>query len=234
MTFHSLIKATVVGAFCLWFSIGTAQELDETNTAETESSSTFYNNEARQRFFAFMIGGHRAFTSGDNFMGEGLEGGSGIDFRVQMYIYKHFFVGLASNATYFDVKNQELLGSYRNSRVAGNYVYLGYEFLPAEDFRLGLQVSVSGDVDFKNTGFSTTDIAEQHDSARLNRYGFYLNYELAPHFMLYLDYGYNVLHTDIEAPSAYESFFSKGTYSTVGLGLVFTIGRRDLISRFLE
>ena len=234
MTLRSLIKTLWLTCVCLFCSVSFAQENVSENESEITSKSSFFNSEGRQRFFAITVGGHKPFTSGDNFMGEGLEGKSGIDFKVQMYIYKHFFIGLATGASYFDVKNQELIGSYRKSRIAENYIYLGYEFLPTEKLRLGLNISIDSDLDYKNTGFSTSDIAEQHDSAKLNRYGVYLHYELANHFMIYLDYSYNVSRTDIEVPSNLESFFRKGTYSTVGLGIVFTIGSRDLVSRFIN
>ncbi|MBF8151268.1 hypothetical protein ITJ86_15270 [Winogradskyella sp. F6397] len=234
MTLRLLINTSLVISLLLCASVGFAQDNLNESESQSESSSTFFDSEDRQRFFAMTIGGHKPFTSGDNFMGEGLRGKSGIDFKVQMYVYKHFFIGLATGSSYFDVKNQELLGSYRTSRIAENYVYLGYEFLPAENFRLGLNIAVDGDLNYKNSGFSTSDIAEQHDSARLNRYGLYLHYELAKHFMIYFDYAYNVSKTNIDAPSQLEDFFRKGKYSTIGIGLVFTIGSRDLISRFLN
>jgi len=234
MTLRSLIKAVwLIGIyfFCL---IGFAQETSSGSESETNSKSTFFDSKERQRFFAVMIGGHKPFTSGDNFMGEGLEGKFGIDFKVQMYIYKHFFIGLSTGASYFNVKNQELLGAYKKSRIAENYVYIGYEFFPADKLRLGLNISIDSDLDYKNTGFSTPDISEQNDSAKLNRYGLYLNYELSKHFMVYLDYGYNVSKTEIVVPAELNNFFKKGKYNTIGLGLVFTIGSRDLISRFVD
>lgn len=231
MTLRSITNVVLV---FLFFSTGFAQDKPDESESKTASSSTFFDSEERQRFFAITVGVHKPFASGDNFMGEGLKGKSGIDFKVQMYIYKHFFIGLASGASYFSVKNQELLGSYRKSRIAENYAYLGYEFLPTDKLRLGLNISIDGDLDYKNTGFSTSDIAEQHDSAKLNRYGLYLHYELAKHFMIYIDYAYNVSKTNIDAPSQLDSFFSKGKYSSVGIGLVFTIGSRDLISRFVN
>lgn len=234
MTFRSLINTVWLTFICLFCSIGFAQETSSESESKAASNSSFVDSKDRQRFFAIMVGGHKPFTSGDNFMGKGLAGKSGIDFKVQMYVYKHLFIGLASGASYFEVKNQEFLGSYTKSRLAENYVYFGYEFFPTEQLRLGLNMSIDSDLDYKNTGFSSSDIAEQHDSAKLNRYGIYLNYELAKHFMIYLDYSYNVSKTDIEVPSELEHFFRKGTYSTIGLGLVFTIGSRDLISRFLK
>lgn len=231
MTLRLIIKVLIV---LFVVSVGHAQEESIESEANTSANNTFFDSEERQRFFAITIGGHKPFTSGDNFMGEGLEGKSGIDFKVQMYVYKHFFIGLATSASYFDVKNQELVGSYRKSRIAENYAYLGYEFLPTDELRLGINVSIDGDVDYKNTGFSTSDISEQHDSGKLNRYGLYLHYELAKHFMVYLDYGYNVIKTNIDVPSQLDDFFSKGKYHSIGIGFVFTIGSRDLISRFLN
>ncbi|WP_179352873.1 hypothetical protein [Winogradskyella vidalii] len=233
MTLRLLINTSLVISMLLCASVGFAQDNLNESESQSESSNTFFDSEDRQSFFAITIGGHKPFASGDNFMGEGLSGKSGIDFKVQMYVYKHLFIGLATGASYFDVKNQELLGSYRKSRIAENYIYLGYEFLPAENLRLGLNIAIDGDLNYKNSGFSASDIAEQHDSAKLNRYELYLYYELSKHFMVYLDYGYNVSKTDIRVPSELEDFFRKGKYSTIGIGLVFTIGSRDLISRFL-
>ena len=234
MTLRSITNAVCFSCICLYSSIGFTQELAIENEFETTIGSDFFDSEQRQRFFAMTIGGHKPFTSGDNFMGKGLEGKSGIDFKFQMYVYKHFFIGLATGASYFDVKNQELVGSYRKSRIAENYAYFGYEFLPTDKLRLGLNMSIDGDLDYKNTGFSTADIAEQHDSAKLNRYGVYLHYELASHFMIYVDYAYNVSKTNIDVPSQLDDFFGKGKYHSIGVGLVFTIGNRDLISRFIN
>lgn len=233
MTLRSIIKAIWFIGLGLCCSLGFAQEKQPEGVTE-DTKSSFFNSQERQRFFAFMIGGHKPFTSGDNFMGEGLEGKSGIDFKVQMYIYKHLFVGLATSASYFNVTNQERLGNYRKSRIAENYVYVGYEFFPTDQLRLGLDISVDSDLDYKNHGFSNSNIAEQHDSGKLNRYGLYLQYELTKHFMIYIDYSYNVSKMDIMVPSELDHFFSKGTYHTVGLGLTFSIGSRDLISRFVD
>ncbi|WP_299121733.1 hypothetical protein [uncultured Winogradskyella sp.] len=234
MTFHSITKNLFVLVILLFNVIISAQESTSNDYTEESTKGNFFSSEERQNFFVIMVGGHKPFTSGDNFMGKGLKGKSGIDFRVQMYVYKQFFIGVASGASYLDVKNQELLGNYKKTRISENYFYLGYEFLPAESLRLGVNISIDGDLRYKNTGFSSSDIADQYDSAKLNRYGFYLNYELGRHFMLYLDYGYNISKTNINTPSTVEDFFSKGKYSTIGLGLVFTIGSRDLISRFLD
>ncbi|QXP80426.1 MULTISPECIES: outer membrane beta-barrel protein [Winogradskyella] len=234
MTLPSAIKGLIITLGLLFCSIGFSQNTLDADEPATEQRSTFYNAVERQRFFAITVGGHIPFTSGDNFMGEGLEGKSGFDFKVQMYVYKHLFVGLSTGSSYFEVKNQELLGLYKKSRVAYDYVYIGYEFFPADKLRLGVNISIDGNLAYKNYDFNTLDINHQKDTATLNRYGFYLNYELGKHFMIYLDYGYNVSKTDIEVPSELNDFFGKGNYSTIGLGLAFTIGSRDLISRFVK
>ena len=78
------------------------------------------------------------------------------------------------------------------------------------------------------------DITWDLDSGNLSSYGLYVAYEIHSHVSLYIDYSYRSIKTNIKAPQGLESFFEKGTYNTIGFGVMFIMGKRDLVSRFLN
>lgn len=232
MSLHSVIKTTIISVLFITVSPLFAQS--SSGIGKTNDSGKSGLSEYRQRFGAFSMGYHKPLTSGDNFMGLGLEGQSGLDFKFQVYAYKQIIVGYYLGASFFDVKDKALLGNYEKSTLSEQFLYLGYEFLPLDKVRLGVTASLVGDANFKNRYYPQTENVYQRDHGNLNSYGVYINYEIWRHVMVYFDYSYRTSKTDIAVPSELKSLFNKGNYHTFGIGLTFTIGSGDLISRFID
>ncbi|WP_179375341.1 hypothetical protein [Winogradskyella wichelsiae] len=235
MSLHLLIKK-IIALLCLMLSLfASAQDedkLDSKNEAAAESS--IFSSRERQTFVVLSNGFNLPITAGNNFIGQGLEGNSGLDFGFQLYLYKQFFIGFSLNYNFFDVKDQSVVGNYKKTKVNEELLNIGYEFLPTDKLRLGVVASVTGSARFKNKQSSGSNQAYQIDHSRLSNYGIYIRYELNSVVMVYLDYAYSIAKTDIMVPNELEDVFRKGAYNNVGIGLAFNIGKRDLISRFLN
>ncbi|WP_411766317.1 outer membrane beta-barrel protein [Winogradskyella sp. A3E31] len=188
----------------------------------------------RQRFASFNLGYNAPITTGENFMGDGLKGRGGMNFRFHLYPYKQFFVGVGLGQNYFKVKNKALVGNYQKTTLTEQYLYVGYEFLPAEKMRLGVSASLIGDAQFKNKYNLQSDNVSQTDHGRLASYGLYFNYEIGGNFMVFIDYSYKTSKTKINVPTELQSTFNRGTYHNIGFGLVFVMGTNDFLSRFLD
>jgi hypothetical protein len=226
MSLHLIIKKAVLCLF-IAFAVGLNAQNNEGLKEAIESDVSI--PDSKQRNVAYSIGYHNPIPTGDNFIGNGLEGNGGLNFKVQIYVYKQFFVGGSLGASYFDVKDPSILGDYKKTRIAEQFLFLGYEFIPTENFRIGLTASVFGKARYKN---QKSDNVYQIDTARLNSYGIYLTYEISREFMIYLDYAFRIDKTRINVPTALEGTFRKGAFSQIGIGLKFSFIGKDFISLF--
>nr|WP_321221497.1 hypothetical protein [uncultured Psychroserpens sp.] len=224
MNLHSAIKSTI--CFLLVFSAFNLNAQNEAISEETSKSEDTITN-SKQRNVAYSIGYHKPMSSGDNFIGKGLEGKGGFDFKIQVYVYKQFFIGGALGASYFRVKDPAIVGNYKKTRIAEEYLFIGYEFVPTQDIRVGVNASVYGQSNYKN---SFAEDVYQKDSARLNSYGFYVTYEISNQFMIFADYSYRVDKTNIDVPASLEDTFRRGTYNKIGIGIKFSFKGKDLIN----
>ena len=226
MILHSTIKY-IFFALLAVLSLNLFAQTADDKKLTTKNSDTL--TDSKQRYIAYSIGYHNPIPSGNNFIGKGLDGAGGFDFKIQLYIYKQFFIGGALGSSYFNVKDARVLGDYKRTRVAQQFLYFGYEFVPTENFRIGLNASIIGNSRYKNI---KSNSAYQKDSARLNSYGFYLSFEFTNQVMIYVDYAYRIDKTNINVPLALENTFRRGTYNQIGIGLKFSFKGKDLISSF--
>lgn len=209
----------------LSLSVNAQEHNIETQKTEIKDSL----EDSKQRYISYSIGYHNPIATGDNFIGNGLEGNGGMNFKLQIYIYKQFFIGGFLGASYFKVKDTKTIGNYERSRIAEQYAFIGYEFVPTKDFRIGVTASVVGNSRYKNKYNSEV---HQNDSANLQSYGVYLTYEISREFMLYIDYAYRIDKTKIDVPVALEDTFKKGTFNQIGIGVKFSFIGKELISSF--
>lgn len=226
MILHSTIKH-IVFALLVVLSLNVSAQATDEKKLTTKNSDTLTN--AKQRYIAYSLGYHNPIVSGDNFIGNGLEGNGGMSFKLQIYIYKQFFIGGSIGSSFFNTKNKAVVGTYNKSRVAEQFAFLGYEYVATNNFRIGVTASVVGNSRYKNT---FTNSARQYDSAKLRSYGAYLTYEVSSQFMFYIDYAYRIDKTSINVPLALENTFRKGTFHQIGVGLKFSFKGKDLISSF--
>lgn len=232
MSLHSVIKRIFIVLVLLLSFESLAQEETLEPKDETATKASIFSSKERQTFITLSHGFNQPISSGDNFIGNGLEGKGGIAFNFQLYVYKQFTIGFAANSNYFEVKDQSVVGNYKKTTINEFFLNVGYEFLPIDKLRFGIVASVYGTARYKNKYYSRPNQTYQLDHGYIGSYGFSIKYELNRIVMLYADYAYSTGKTDIDLPNELESVFRKGTYHNIGIGLAFNIGKRDLISRF--
>lgn len=230
MNFCSIIKKTFFYGFFIIITSVFSQNntdiiVDSDSIAKDNLSTT-----KRQRLGAFSFGYHKPIPTGNNFVGKGMKGISGLDFKFQLYVYRQFFLGGNIGSSYLEVEDSSVTGNYDKTTINEQYLYLGYEFLLFDDWRLGVMYSFIGDAIYKNNNFSGPSKGIQTDTASYKGYGLYINYELSDHFMFYFEYIYRNDKTRIKAPSEIQDFFERARFNNIGIGIKFTFGRRDLIS----
>ncbi len=207
MTLLSIIRKSFFFLFLVTSSLSFAQE----NEADSDSTAV-----KKSRYISYALGYNNLIPTGDNFIGKGLEGNGGFNFKVQIYVYKDFFVGASFGASYFNVSDQTVVGNYIKSRIAEEYLYAGYEFEPLTNFQVGVTASIVGSSRYKN---KVSTSVSQRDSARLMSYGAYFAYEIVDEIQVYLDYNYRIDRTRIDVPNALESTFRRGKFHQIGIGI---------------
>lgn len=217
-----LTKRVVYGiVFLLPFGVLAQEDKPVTETQETEK-----NARNKNYIVAISVGYNNLMPTGDNFAGQGFEAGSGFHVKTHLYVYDRIFAGVALGKDYLQVKNTELLGVYERTSISNQYVYLGYEMLLFDGFRLGVSVGLFGNIDYRNQGSTNYKEIKQKDSGQSNYYGVSLDYQLATFVFVYLDYSYRTDRTNIDTPQALEDFFERANYHNVAVGLRLRFGRR--------
>lgn len=205
-----------------------AQEENEDVSKESENDTKI----PRQRIGNVSSDYYIPISTGNKYIGKGLSGKHGFNFRTQAYIYKQIFVGFNGGQTYFDVEKPELVGNYERTSASNYYFFVGYEFLPLKDFRVGLSVSLFGESQYKNTHYTYTSFnaqkAYQVDNGRINAYEAYIDYELNRYLAVYVKYSYRNDRMKIDAPAELESFFDRAQFHTIGIGIKCLFGNSNI------
>lgn len=235
MYLNLAIKRYVIILFMLCGITSYAQEdiNEEENEEPTDQNEAKIEN-PRQKLFVFSFGYHNPIPTGDNFIGKAFSGKSGFDVRLKAFIYKQFFVEYNTTSSRFNVEDQTLVGNYTETRIFSDNFLIGYEFLPIDNFRLGVSASFIGKSRISNKGFLNAEENRQFDSGNLRTYGFYVSYDVTENVSFYIDYFYRITKTKIDVPRALEDFFRNGTYHTIGVGISLSLGKTDVVSRFTD
>ncbi|MGJ8591643.1 MAG: hypothetical protein ACSHXF_03800 [Aquaticitalea sp.] len=224
MNFH--IKAFTISLLFFCTSICVAQQESQTKVERSDTIAANMRN-FRPRLFALSLNGYAPIPSGDKFVGQAFDGKFGFNFKAQMMIYKQFFINLGLGQTYFDVNNINSIGNYRSTAITSQYVSIGYEFLPLDKVRLGLGVGILGRADYSNK-FSEGLSVVQRDTAKLNIYELYMDYEIFYFMAVTFNYAYRNDKTKIDVPQELQSNFERAQFHTVGLGVKFYLGDNNL------
>lgn len=182
-------------------------------------------DDSRQQMGSVALSLQLPTPTGNNFVGQAFEGDAGYNFRTRLFLYQQFYVGYAFGTSNFDVIDRSVVGNYGSSRVRERYFYLGYEFLPLKNLRLGIHSSISGKATFDNTIENTSD---NKDTGNLWHFGAYVDYEVLRNLSLFVNYSFNRINTNIEAPVAIQSTFETATYNTLSFGIKFGFGDKDM------
>ena len=218
------IKALIIYLFTISYCIGQ----NHVETVETEDkpaiSKTYYSYNLQY----FMP---KAF--GDNALAKGTKGVGGFNFKLQLGVYKGFFVGANVGAAYLEVTNSEIVGNYKKTTVRNNYFFVGYEFYVSEKFRLGLSAAPYAETTYKNKIFDTAE-GRQFDTGSFFSIEFYTDYKLSPYIAVFASYTYRNDKLDILAPDEIQSQFNSANFHYIGVGVKLCFGQQDLISLLFD
>lgn len=223
---NSAIKTYHIILFFFCSAICTAQKTETLNVERSDTISANMKN-FRPRLLSLSLEAYSPIPSGNKFVKQGFDGKIGFDFKAQMMIYKQFFIKIGFGQTYFDVNDISTTGNFRSTRISNQNLSVGYEFLPLEKVRLGISASVLGNADYSNK-FSEGISVIQRDTAKLNVYELYVDYEIFYFMAVTLNYGYRNDRTKIDVPEDLKSTFDRAQFHTVGLGVKFYLGDNNL------
>lgn len=186
----------------------------------------------RQIFISIALGYVNPVTTGNNFVGNGMEGKGGYNIKTQVFIYKQFFVGYNFGNTFLKVNNQQITGNYTSTVVSSESFFMGYEFLPSIKTRLGFNIGFLGKASYDNRGSTNGDDYYQKDTGTITYYEAYADYEFGDNIAFFLSYNYRTDRMNIVVPELLQSSFNQAAYHTFGIGFRIYIGKSDVVSKF--
>ncbi len=222
MILISPIKRIAAIYFLLIGSLVYAQEGIERIKAEaTDEENTVSNSRQRSAIISFDM--YKPTLSGKSAFAESSEENIGFTFNLQFFVYKQFFMGFASGNSYFNNKNISKTGNYNKTRVTGRDIYIGYEFLPTDNLRLGVGATVVGGARYKNILSSASEVY-QIDHSAMRKYRLYIGYDMDRTVSIYVNYAFRQDRTEIDVPAQLNSSFSRIHYHNFGLGIRLYLG----------
>jgi hypothetical protein len=186
-----------------------------------------------QKSLIFSVEVFKPYTTENSFIGRGTEAKTSFNLGVQMFIYKNFFIGGFTGASYLQVKDSQFTGNYRRSTVAHSYFNFGYELPINEDLRLGASVALIGSARYKNK-VNNSGSVRQIDNAKLNKYGVYLSYKVDGALSIFAGYSYRVDKTKINTAPEIQDNFNTINYHNFSIGIKIYGGNRDTITAISE
>lgn len=201
---------------------------NDVEVLETEEKPKILKTYYSYNFQYFMP---QAF--GDNALANGTTGVGGLNFKLQLGIYKGFFVGGNLGAAYLEVTNPEIVGNYKKSTVSNNYLFMGYEYYVSEKFKLGLSVAPFAKTKYKNKIFEASE-GRQYDTGSFFNVEFYSDYKISNHLAVFVSYAYRKDELNIVAPSEIQSQFNTAQFNQFGIGVKLCFGKRDLLGYFTK
>lgn len=221
-----------ITAYCLFFGFFSyAQQIPETTKVRSDTVAANMRN-FRPRLLSFSLDTYLPIPAGDKFVGQGMEGRLSYNFKAQMFVYKQAFFKIGIGQTYLTVTDPTITGNYQKTTISNQYLSLGYEFLPVENVRLGLSIGVLGNADYNNReNRNGSDRNFQRDTAKLNIYELYIDYEVVYFMAVTFNYAYRNDKTKINVPQELQSSFDRAQFHNVGIGLKFYLGDNNLFHK---
>lgn len=223
-----LIKRFGILGLLLFGFLCPAQDNPENEKVRSDTITANMKN-FRPRLLSLCLEAYVPVATGNKFIGKGMEGKVSFNFKAQMFVYKQAFFKIGLGETYFKVIDPSVTGNYQKTTISNQYLALGYEFLPLEKVRLGLSVGVLGNAVYQNTLSSNgRSRGFQTDSAKLNIYELYIDYELKFFMAITFNYAYRNDRTNIKVPQELQSSFDRAQFHNFGLGLKFYLGDNNI------
>lgn len=225
MNLTLLTRSVLIVLLCICSSTYAQSDATEDNTT-TSKLGFLYDNE-RQKSVSWSLSYQLPMPTGDNYIGQGYDGDYGFKFNTKVFVFKQLYVGYTFGINRFTVRDTNILGNYRKSRVATNVFNVGYEFLPIKKLRLGTNFGF-GYIRFKN--WVNNNSSSFIDNGNLFVFGLYTAYELSDTISFFIDYSINNVNSNIDSPSTFNDFFEKGKYNTLNFGITVALGKDDVVS----
>lgn len=220
-------KATMLSIFCLlMLPLSHAQN---TESSSKDDSIETKKSDAHQKTVIFTLGLFQPITTESSFIGRGTEGKVSFNIGVQGFVYKHFFIGVNTGASYLEVTDSSFTGNYKRSTVAHTYIEVGYEFPINKDFRLGASFAPWGEARYKNIR-SRARNNEQVDHAKFTKYELYLGYNISGKLYVFAGYSFRNDNSDIQTAPEIQDDFDKIQYHQINFGLKLYFGSKNLVS----
>ena len=217
----SLIIRGLIG-WCICFQL--QSQNDSLNQENSASKFKFLHDESRQYLGSVSFVYQIPSTYGNNFMGGGLDGKDGFGFDVNFFLFKNFYFGLNCGIKNFNVIDVQSVGNYKSTQIEERYITVGYELLPISKIRMGIYSSIYGEATLSN---KIEGGQSNRDSGKFWNYGLRLEYEFTENLNFAICYDWRHINSNIRVPSELETYFEKGTYNVLSLGLKFNFGRYD-------
>jgi len=188
------------------------------------------DSKTNKAFGELSFGAYRPIFNGGDYLESTFSINPGIYLNFSFFIYKQFHVGFKVNSNHLSVVDSSILG-FRSSNLSETLLYFGYEFVPTDRLRLGIEYSPFVDFDLNNNAGDDIGFSDDGEGHYFN---FTANYEVMTDFYVFASYGFNNITTDIRVPSQLEDFYRNLSYSHFSFGFKFYFGKQDLINSFIN
>lgn len=188
------------------------------------------DNKNNKAFGEFSFGAYRPIFNGGDYLDNTFEPNPGIYLNFSFFIYKQFHIGYKLNSNHLSVVDSSVRG-FRSSNLTESFFYFGYEFVPTDRLRLGIEYSPFVDFELNNNAGDDIGFSDDGDG---NYFNFTVNYEVMKGLHLFVSYGFNNITTDIRVPSQLEDTFRNLSYNHFSVGFKVYFGKQDLINSFIN
>lgn len=187
--------------------------------AQKESSELAVpDSEQPKRLFLTDLYLQRAIPSGDNFAGNGLEGGAGFGIRMQFYVPKNFYLGASLAQDFMSVKSTAVVGEYARATKFNAYFFVGY------DYRLNKDWNITADLGYgysqnKNRQNGSQGGGKFRDSGNVLRFTSSLEYSFSDGVSFFFSPSYEIVTYNINSAVTLIDSFDKATYFNLAIGI---------------
>lgn len=190
-------------------------------TAQREADSTVTSDRYLHRLRTNVtdISLQNGNPVGDNFVGNGLNGGLGFGLRSQWYIVKGLYLGGALSNDFMRVKNTEVTGLFQRSTKFNAYVYAGYDYPFANLWHVTADIGIG----YSQNKNRPRNSGKFRDDGTLLRFTTSIEFEVSPRFSIFASPSFETVDYKIRTAAALGDQFNHGNYINMALGMRFII-----------
>ncbi|AGC78490.1 hypothetical protein DDD_3363 [Nonlabens dokdonensis DSW-6] len=176
------------------------------------------NTSIPKRLFVTDLYLQRGIPTGDNFAGNGLEGGIGYGVRMQFYLPKNFYLGGSLTQDFMNVTNTAIAGEYSRATKFNAYLFAGY------DYDLNDYWGLTGDIGYgysqnKNRQNSSQGNGKFRDTGNVLRITTSAEYKLNSSTSFYISPSFEMVSYNIKTARELQNRFDNANYFNVAIGV---------------